>query len=118
MRTAKTKYVTIQSHSEPDDSFRGIAGAWVDVASVFASLEQVGAREYLQLQQTEAQITHRVRMNYRSGVTAKMRLRMARTGLEQINPENDAHYRIFHIESVINVNEANRELELMVKEQV
>ena len=110
---------TIQQNTEADDAFRGIAGGWEDVGDpVFVQFLPIAGREYIQLQQTEAQTTHRVRLHYRSDVTPKMRLRMARPGIETIDQDNDQHFRIFHIEAVINVHEANRELELMVKEQV
>lgn len=118
MSRRQQHFATIQKNTEADDTFRDIAGGWQDVKTVMVQFLPIAGREYIQLQQTEAQTTHRVRMNYRSDVNPKMRLRMARPGIDEIDQENDSHFRIFHIESVINVNEANRELELMVKEQV
>ncbi len=110
---------TIQYSEETSDAFRGLVGEWTDLCSpVYVQFMPIAGREYFQAQQVEAQTTHRVRLHYRSDVLPKMRLRMAKPGIEDLDEADDNHHRIFQIDSVINVNEANRELELMVTEQV
>jgi len=74
------------------------------VASVWGSIEPLSGNELLRAQQTQAEVTHRVRIRYRTGITPKLRIAYAD--------------RYFNILSVINRGERNRELEIMCKELV
>jgi SPP1 family predicted phage head-tail adaptor len=51
-----------------------IAG-WTDVATVWASIEALSAREFIAAQAAQSEITARVVMRYRPGVEATMRLK-------------------------------------------
>lgn len=79
-RNAKTigglrQRVTVQ---RLDESIRNEAGAvvptWVDVATVWASVEPVGGNEAMTNGQVQVNVTHRVVMRHREDLTAKHRL--------------------------------------------
>ncbi|WP_286068806.1 phage head closure protein [Stenotrophomonas sp. 57] len=48
--------------------------AWVDVATVWASIEPLSAREFIQSGQTQSAATARITMRYRGGLLPSMRL--------------------------------------------
>lgn len=47
---------------------------WVDVATVWASVEPLSAREFIQAQSEQSQITARITIRYRSDITPDMRI--------------------------------------------
>ncbi|MEN5285755.1 phage head closure protein [Stenotrophomonas lactitubi] len=47
---------------------------WVDVATVWGSVEPLSAREFIQSGQTQAAVTARITMRYRDGMLPTMRL--------------------------------------------
>lgn len=47
---------------------------WVDVATVWASVEPLSAREFIQSGQTHSAVTARITMRYRDGLSPSMRL--------------------------------------------
>ncbi len=47
---------------------------WVEVAMVWASVEPLSAREFIQSGQTQSAVTARVTMRYRDGLLPSMRL--------------------------------------------
>ena len=51
-----------------------ITEAWATVATVFAAIEPLSAREFIAAQSTQAQIAARIVIRYRSGLTPDMRL--------------------------------------------
>jgi SPP1 family predicted phage head-tail adaptor len=51
-----------------------ISRAWTEVATVWAAIEPLSAREYIQSQTTQSQVSARVTIRYRSGLNAAMRL--------------------------------------------
>jgi SPP1 family predicted phage head-tail adaptor len=76
----------------------------VEFATAWASIEPLNGREFFAAQQVNAEVTARIRLRYLPGVTRQMQVKFGS--------------RTFAIESVINVEERNRELQLMVKEVV
>lgn len=99
------KRVTIQKLVEAADGYGDVTEtATTNVATVWASVEPLTGREFIEAKAYSADVTHRVRMRYLSGITSKHQLRL---GTRRLN-----------IEAVINVGERNRELELMCKEAV
>ena len=76
----------------------------VAFATVWASIEPIVGREYWAKHQVQAEVTHRIRMRYREGVKPTMRV---------IFKERE-----FSIESVVNYQERNVDLQLMCKEVV
>lgn len=53
---------------------------WQEVATVWAAIEPLSAREFIQSQATQAQITARIVIRYRDGLDSSMRLVHVRTG--------------------------------------
>jgi len=66
--------VLIQEQVTTRDSDGVSQTAWVDVATVWASVEPLSAREFIQSGQTQAAVTARITIRYRSGLLASMRL--------------------------------------------
>lgn len=84
--------VTIQNVSRVSDGQGGYTETWPDGASVFASIEPVKAWERYQAMQTQAPVTHKVVIRYRTDVTAATRLQFGTRVLwvkEVINPDED-----------------------------
>jgi SPP1 family predicted phage head-tail adaptor len=96
--------VTLETQSTILDTFGEESNAWTATATVWASIEPISGRERLLASGTQADITHRIRMRYRSGVAPRMRVTFGT--------------RHFDIVSVANREERNRELELMCQELV
>jgi len=96
--------VTIQKKTTSQDSYGAEQETWTNVATVWAGIEPLRGREYIDAQNATAEVTHRVRIRYQSGITPRMRVSFGS--------------RTFEIVSVINVLERNRELELMCREVV
>lgn len=108
MRAGKLRHrVTIQSlvagspqqtpSGEPDVS-------WTDVATVWASVEPLRGRELFAAQEHHSRVEVRIRMRYRSGITAAMRVFW------------DSRY--YNIVVVLDAEERHRELELMCEQGV
>ena len=91
----------------PDDAAgadSGLAPHWNTLATVRADIEPLSGREYFAAAQVNAEISHRIRLWYRTDVTPKCR------GVWGT--------RTFDFVSVINVGERNIELEIMAVETV
>lgn len=76
----------------------------VTVATVWGSIEPLSGRELMRAQEIVASVTHRVRIRYRSGIEPSMHV--------------VCHDRTLGIEAVLNLEERNRELELLCVEGV
>lgn len=79
--------------------------AWTTAATVWGSVEPLRGREYIEAKQGQVEVSHRVVMRWREGVSAEMRLRIHEG-------------RMLEIESVINPLERGERLELMCREAV
>ncbi|ENM0054915.1 phage head closure protein [Stenotrophomonas maltophilia] len=66
--------VLIQQQVTTKDSDGVEQTAWVDVATVWASVEPLSAREFIQSGQTQSAVTARITMRYRDGLSPSMRL--------------------------------------------
>lgn len=93
--------VTLQAKSVARDAYGGEVVTWQDQATVWAAVEPINGREYVALRAGQADITLRVRMRYRAGVTPEWRL------LWQTRP--------YDIVDVIDVNARRTELVLMCR---
>lgn len=78
--------------------------SWALVGEYWASVEPLLGREFVEMRQAQAEITHRIRMRPQSG----------------LHPAMQAVFdgREMDILSVIEVNERGREMHLMCKERV
>lgn len=96
--------ITIQQKSTSRDAIGGVIDVWTTFVTVRAAVEPIRGREYFAAQQVHAEVSHRIRMRYRAGITPRMQVTLGS--------------RTFQIETVINVQEQDRELHLMVVEVV
>lgn len=96
--------VEIQSATETQTTSGEVSRAWATSKKVWASVQPLSGREFIQGQQVNADITHKCVMRYTSGVTPKMRL--------------IHNARTLEIEHVINHDERDERLELLCKEAV
>lgn len=101
MNAGKLRFqVDIQKPVETQNAYGEPEVSWSDVATaVWASIEPLKGREFFAAKQINADIEARIVMRYRSGVQAKYRI---------LHGENE-----YYIDSVINVGERDRELQLM-----
>lgn len=96
--------IKIQQKSVTRDTYGGETITWTDVAIVWAAVEPISGREYFSAQQFRAEVTTRIRIRHRAGITPVMRV--------------SSGTRLYDIISVIEVNERNREVHLMCQEVV
>jgi SPP1 family predicted phage head-tail adaptor len=94
--------VTIQTATVAADGAGNRTETWSTHATVWAAVEPVTGREFIEGFRTNAEITHRVRIRYLSTVTAKMRVL-----------EGTRHYDIV---AVLDQKGQRREMHLMCRE--
>lgn len=67
--------VTIQERLNTQDPQTGEnTYSWEDVATVWAKVEPLSAREFIQSQATQSQVVARITVRYREGLNAEMRM--------------------------------------------
>jgi SPP1 family predicted phage head-tail adaptor len=93
------KRITIQEYGSTQNEYGEQVKTWSTTKTVWASVEPLQGREWFNAKQMQSEIEIRMRLRYTTDITPKMRI--------QYNALN------YNIESVINVGEENRELELM-----
>lgn len=98
--------VTLQSPVETQNDYGEAIVTWQDERTVYASIEPLQGREYLEARLQTQEISHRVRMRYQPD--------------KALHPSWRIKYgsRVFLIESVANTMERDREWVLMVRENV
>lgn len=92
--------ITIQQNSPSQDSNGNLTDSWSTFAKVWASIEPLRGREFLEAQAINPETTVRFRIRYVSGVTEDMR----------IKDEND---ELYDITAVLHLDHAKREIEIM-----
>ena len=86
----------------PDD-YRGHTSLWDDVATVWALVEPVSGREYYYAHQLKNAISHKIKIRYRDDISAELRIVF--------------ETRIMKIESIINLMEQERFMEIRCIEE-
>ncbi len=117
--------VTFEKRNEPEDHFGELAGTWETLTKAWVSIEPTKVESQRAEFVDGAQVTSTRRSIIKAHCTSKLlelttKCRMKFRRLNDVRPaepEHDANYRIFQIEQIVNVDEANRELQLMVTEQ-
>lgn len=79
---------------------------WTDLDTVWASVEPLRGREYMDSRQAQADVDTRIRMRYQDGIAIRPSMRIYFGS------------RVFEIVSVINVWEKRRELQVMCREHI
>lgn len=97
--------VQIQKYTETRNTKTGqLTETWIPSGSVWAAVEPLNGNERFEAMQVKAQVTTRIRMRYLPELSPKDRIKHGS--------------RVFLIEHIINMNERNRELHAMCREQV
>ena len=98
----RDKKITIQRMVSVTTEGGEVTETPLNIATVWAAVEPLEAREAWQAKQSQATTTHRITTLYVVGITSRMRAVWGN--------------RIFNFESVVNEKEANRELVIMATE--
>lgn len=77
---------------------------WKDIATTWANINPISGKEYYSAETINSDLTHKIRLRYRKGITPDMRILY--------------NGRIFYIVSVINEFERNSTLQLMCRELI
>ncbi|HQQ71754.1 MAG TPA: phage head closure protein [Alicycliphilus sp.] len=93
--------VSIEQLVTIGDSWGGTVEAWAPLVTAWAAVEPLVGREYLAAQAAQSEVTAKIRMRYRPGITAQDRV------------IHDG--KTYDIKSVIDVRSAGRELVLMCR---
>ena len=94
--------VILQSFVATRDAYGEPIETWSTVVTLWGAVEPLTGREFYQAQQVNAEITHKVRIRYRTLTNSRMRFLLGT--------------RIFEILYIVNENERNRELIMLCKE--
>ena len=93
--------VTIERSTQTQNSWGEIIHTWAPLVTVWAAVEPLIGREYMAAAAMQSDVSTRIRMRYRPGVTPA----------DRVNHEG----RAYNIESVVDVRSGNRELVLMCR---
>lgn len=107
MRAGKLRQsVTIQSRTNDDqDSVGQPQDPWRGVVTVRADVEPLSGREYFNAQQIVSEVTTRITIRYRPGITTNNRVVLH-------DSKGDTNYDVL---DVIDVDMRHRELQLMCR---
>ena len=105
MRAGKLRHrVVIKEKVVSRDGYGEEDVTWTAVDTVWASIEPLRGREFLESRQEQADVSHRVRMRYQGSIVPTMRVLYGT--------------RVFEVVSVVNPVERDISLELMCREDV
>ncbi|MBS0506844.1 MAG: phage head closure protein [Proteobacteria bacterium] len=93
--------VTVERYTSTEDELGQPIQSWAPLFTCWAAVEPLTGREYLAAQAAQSEVTARVTMRYRPGITAQDRVIHDGT--------------TYNIVSVIDVRSERKELILMVK---
>jgi SPP1 family predicted phage head-tail adaptor len=94
--------ITLQKKTTTENNIGDNVATWSDVTTVWAAVEPLRGKEEIISAQVTSETTHRITVRYRDGLNSHMRIKFGS--------------REFRIESLINLDERNRQLELMCVE--
>ena len=104
MRSGELRHrIELLASGSVSDGMGGSTSGWSTFATVWAAVEPLRGRAFMEAKAAQSEVSHRVRMRYADGITAAMKVRY--------------EGRIFSIDAVLNINERNRELHLMCVER-
>ncbi len=95
--------LVLEQLSRTGDDGGGFTESWVEVATLSCDLRPVGGSEGLESDRLAGRVSHEIALRYRPDVVPAMRFRKTT--------------RVFHIVSVINVDERNRWLKCLCEER-
>lgn len=107
MRPGRLRHrVVVQRATDAIDQYGDQTKSWANLATVWAAVEPLNGRELFTAQQTQSQVSTRITIRPIVGqtITSKDRIKFGS--------------RYFDIQSVINVEERNIELQLLCVERI
>lgn len=110
MQAGKLRHrIVLQQATTSQNSFGELTPSWAAVSggTVWASVEALSGREFLDSRQIEAQVDYRIRLRWRDDVTERNRVTWT-------DPMNVGH--VFEIRAVLPDATHRRQLELMCAE--
>ena len=104
----RNKQIVFQDKVSLSDGMGGITDTWGDSITHYAAIRPLTGKEVIESGKIQHELTHRFFMRYRDGITPDMRIRYHdyRAGSD----------RYFDIVSLLNKNEAYKELEILATE--
>ena len=103
MKAGKLRHkITIQQYTDGTNDNGYPEKTWTDFVSCWSSIEPIKGKEYFAAQTEHSKVDHIITCRYYTGITTDMRIKY-----------NNQH---FNIESILNVDERNRELQIMAVE--
>jgi SPP1 family predicted phage head-tail adaptor len=107
MRAGQLRHrVTFKEKVVTRDTANAEVVTWRDVATVWAQIEPLVGREFLDQAQMTNQITTRIRVRYVAGLNNRMRIVW--------QPSDGTH--TYEIDSIVTVQESRREMVCMCRE--
>ncbi|MFT7880709.1 MAG: phage head closure protein [Sulfurimonas sp.] len=104
MRIGRLRHIgVVESYTESVNGFGEPTRSWAEFCKVWCDIKPLHGNEKYVSAEKHATATHQVIIRYRRGINPKMRL--------------IARGRTFEIESVLNVNEQDKMMQLIVKEE-
>jgi SPP1 family predicted phage head-tail adaptor len=97
----KNKRVVLQNITRIPDGMGGSNDVWNTVDTVWASIWPISATEIIASNASSMVSTHRIRMRYRKDIKANWRVKY--------------HNTYFNVVSILDLNMAHRELEILAK---
>lgn len=105
MRAGELRHqITIQHKTVTRGGMGGEVITWSDVGTVWAAVEPISGREYFAAKTENAEVSHRIRIRHRNGITSGMRVSWGA--------------RVFDIQAVLDIQERGREIHLMCVEVI
>jgi len=86
------------------NTYGSVTKSWETYKQVWASIDPIKGKEYFLSDIDNAKVSHRIRIRYLSGMKPSMRIMYGT--------------RVFEIETIINKEERNIELEIMCMERI
>lgn len=96
--------ITFQEPVKKPDGYKGHTVKWRDMITVWASVEPLSGREYFYSHQIKNEVSHRVRVRYRTDLRLEMRIKLSED-------------RALNIESIIDLQERHQMLEILCMEE-
>ncbi|MDU4979399.1 MAG: phage head closure protein [Clostridium celatum] len=96
--------ITIQKLNNSQNEYGEVSELWEDILNVRAGIYPISGKEFFAAETVNSEISHKVKIRYIEGIMPNMRIKF--------------NNRIFSIESVINFQERNIELQLLCKELI
>jgi len=105
MRSGNLKHkIEIQSYTETSNDLGEVTKGYSTFKTIYASITPLAGKEYFASKQVNAKVSHKIECRFISGVLPNMRIVYGT--------------RIFNIESVINIREVNKTLQIMAVEVI